>query len=197
MRDKYSTIKQDFLIGKIKGCKNYFEENGNYLETAYCYLMLDNINKAKEFFNKAKSNDMRAVWGLFLLQMIEENIYSFPSYLQIRNFLEIDLSLLLIYCKGDYIKNIVKYADYMAFYNPESYKFLGRVFWAHNYLSASMYFLNKAKDTLYQDPELHYMLGYIYYYNEKDIKKSAKSISTCLEILPEYAPAKNFMKILN
>ena len=76
----------------------------------------------------------------------------------------------------------------MAFYNPECYKFMGRVFWANHLMDASMYYLMMAKDKFYTDPELHYLLGYIYY-NDKDIPKARKSLESCLNMLPGYAPA--------
>ena len=59
-----------------------------------------------------------------------------------------------------------------------------------------MLFLRKAKDKFYQDPELHYLLGYIFYNNDRDIEKCKKSLNACLELLPEYAPAKNLLRNL-
>ncbi|MBQ8459665.1 hypothetical protein IJ541_06145 [bacterium] len=192
----YEKIKRDFLSGRLKGCKVFFEENGYFTEAGYCYIILDKLDKAQEMFSKAKDYNNRAKWGLFLLQLINGNISSFPTYFQVRNFLEIDLGLLILYCKGDYVEKIIRYADFMAYYNPECYKFIGRVFWANNLMSASMFFLRKAKDKFYHDPELHYLLAYIYYHNEKNISQCKKSLNTCLEILPDYAPAKNLAKLI-
>lgn len=195
--NEYEQVKKDFLSGRIKGCKTHFENHNCNTEAAYCCLVLDETEKAEEFFNKAKTYDNRACWGLFLLQMITGEIKSSPTYFQIRNFLELDLNILLLYCKGDYVESIIKYADYMAYYNPECYKFIGRVFWANGFIPAAKFFLRRAKDKFYQDPELHYLIAYIAYYEEKNLEQCQKSINTCLELLPEYAPAKNLQKILN
>ena len=188
MISKYQQVKNDFLSGRLKGCKEFFEKNNYYIETAYCYLVLDNFVKAKELFESAKDFDIRAHWGLILIQMIEQNISSPPSYFEIRNFLETDLDIFMTYFKGDIVQQIVNYSDYMAFYNPECYKFIGRAFWAHGFMPVAMFFLERAKDKLYNDPELHYLLAYIYY-TSKDIKNCAKEVDTCLEILPLYSPA--------
>ena len=193
MVSKYAQIKNDFLSGKIKGCRAYFEDNGYFIEAAYSCIILDKLDKAEELFLKTKDMDIRANWGLFLLQMIKGDIKSFPTYFQIRNFLELDLNILILYCKGNYIEKIIKYADFMAYYNPECYKFIGRVFWANNLISAAKFFLRRAKDKFYQDPELHYLLAYIFY-NEKDIEHCKKALNTCLEILPEYNPAKKLLQ---
>lgn len=186
----YEEVKKDFLSGKIKGCKTYFENNKYYVEASYCCIVLDELDKAKELFQKVQEVDTRAKWGLILLQMIKGDILTFPTYFQIRNFLELDLSILILYCKGEYVEKIIRYADFMAYYNPECYKFIGRAFWANNLMSAAMFFLRRAKDKFYQDPELHYLLAYIFYNNDRNIDLAKKALGACLGILPEYAPAK-------
>ena len=190
MTMNYEEVKKDFLSGKIKGCKTYFENNNYYVEAGYCCIVLDELDKAKELFQKVQEVDTRAKWGLILLQMIKGDILTFPTYFQIRNFLELDLSILILYCKGEYVEKIIRYADFMAYYNPECYKFIGRAFWANNLISAAMFFLRRAKDKFYQDPELHYLLAYIFYNNDRNIDLAKKALGACLGILPEYAPAK-------
>lgn len=189
MTMNYEEVKKDFLSGKIKGCKTYFENNNYYVEAGYCCIVLDELDKAKELFQKVQEVDTRAKWGLILLQMIKGDILTFPTYFQIRNFLELDLSILILYCKGEYVEKIIRYADFMAYYNPECYKFIGRAFWANNLMSAAMFFLRRAKDKFYQDPELHYLLAYIFYNNDRNIDLAKKALGACLGILPEYAPA--------
>lgn len=190
MTMNYEEVKKDFLSGKIKGCKTYFENNNYYVEAGYCCIVLDELDKAKELFQKVQEIDTRAKWGLILLQMIKGDILTFPTYFQVRNFLELDLSILILYCKGEYVEKIIRYADFMAYYNPECYKFIGRAFWANNLMSAAMFFLRRAKDKFYQDPELHYLLAYIFYNNDRNIDLAKKALGACLGILPEYAPAK-------
>lgn len=190
MTMNYEEVKKDFLSGKIKGCKTYFENNNYYVEAGYCCIVLDELDKAKELFQEVQEVDTRAKWGLILLQMIKGDILTFPTYFQIRNFLELDLSILILYCKGEYVEKIIRYADFMAYYNPECYKFIGRAFWANNLMSAAMFFLRRAKDKFYQDPELHYLLAYIFYNNDRNINLAKKALGACLGILPEYAPAK-------
>lgn len=190
MTMNYEEVKKDFLSGKIKGCKTYFENNNYYVEAGYCCIVLDELDKAKGLFQKVHEVDTRAKWGLILLQMIKGDILTFPTYFQIRNFLELDLSILILYCKGEYVEKIIRYADFMAYYNPECYKFIGRAFWANNLMSAAMFFLRRAKDKFYQDPELHYLLAYIFYNNDRNIDLAKKALGACLGILPEYAPAK-------
>jgi len=194
--NEYERAKKDFLSGRIKGCRAFFENNRYYTQAAYCCLILDEINKALELFKLDKGSDIRADWGCFLVQLLKADINSYPTYFQIRNFLEIDINIFILYCKENYIEKIIRYADFMAYYNPECYKFIGRVFWANNLMPAAMFFLNRAKDKFYHDPELHYLLAYIYFYNNRDYSKCKKALTTCLELLPKYAPAAALLKKL-
>ena len=148
-KDKYLQVKNDFLSGKIKGCKAYFEAHGYDVECAYADIVLGNLSKAEKRFQKTADVDTRAHWGLFLLQMLSGDIISAPTYFEIRNFLEVDLGILLTYCQGNYIEKILKNVDYMAMYNLECYKFIGRAFWAHNYMPAAMFYLRKACERMY------------------------------------------------
>ncbi len=195
MTVEYERVKKDFLSGRLKGCKTYFEEHKFYTEAGYCYIVLDELDKAKKMFEKSVGSDIRAHWGLFILQLIKGEISGHPTYFEVRNFLELDLNIFILYCKSKYIEQIIRYSDFMAFYNPECYKFIARAFWANNLIPAAMFFLGKAKDKFYNDPELHYLLAYIHYYEEHNIDLCKKSLHTCLEILPLYAPAINLLKI--
>jgi len=195
MTNKYEKVKNDLLAGRIKGCRSFFEENNYYLEAGYCCIILDKLDRAEELFNKVKTENIRANWGLFLIQLIRGDIRSYPTYFEVRNFLELDIDILITYCKSNYIEKIIRYADFMAHYNPECYKFIGRVFWANNLMSAAMFFLRRAKEEFYQDPELHYLLAYIYYTNDKNLDECRKSLDVCMNLLPEYAPARNLLKL--
>ena len=184
----YETAKKDFLAAKIKGCKKFFELHNYKLEQAYCEIILDNLKKAKALFEELAPNDARAHWGLIIISFIKGQVNEYPTYFELRNFLEIDLNILINYCKGNYVEKIVRYADFMYTINPETHKFIGRVFLNNGMKPQAMFFLKRAKDFFYKDPELHYILAEIYYKDE-DIALCKKSLKTCLEVLPEYAPA--------
>lgn len=197
MATKYEKVRQDFLSGRLKGCRKFFEENHYYTEAGYCCLILDKWDKAEELFLKEKNINIRANWGLFLLGLLREDIKSYPTYFEIRNFLEIDLNIFILYCRGEFVEQIAKYADFMAHYNPECYKCIGRVLWANKLIPAAKFFLQKAWDNFYQDPELHYLMAYIYYYEDKDIVACKKSLDACLNLLPQYSPAKKLLHKIN
>ena len=85
-QDKYQQVRNDFLSGKIKGCKAYFESHGHNIECAYANLVLGNLSKAEKLFEKEAHASTRAHWGLILLQMLSGDIVTPPTYFEIRNF---------------------------------------------------------------------------------------------------------------
>ena len=188
MVSNYKTVKKDFLSAKIKGCKKFFAAHDYKLEQAYCELILDDLKKSRQLFKEIEDEDIRAHWGLILLDFIKGTVREAPKYFEIRNFLEIDLNLLIMYCKGDYVEKIIRYADFMYTVNPEVHKFIGRVFLNNRMKQQAMFFFNRAKDYFYKDPELHYILAEIAY-KDGNIQLAKETLQVCLQILPEYYPA--------
>lgn len=193
MISDYKKAKEKLLTELDADCRQFFVKKGYILENAYFELLSDNIQKAKNLFNAIKQNDIRAHWASFMISMIEADIREYPSYFELRNFLEIDLNILINFFKGDYVEKIVRYADFMFTINPEVHKFIGRVFYNNGYDEQGMYFLDRARSYFYHDPELHYLLAFIYY-NRKNFEKAEKALNDCIYILPEYYPAVNLLK---
>lgn len=192
----YKKAKKKLLTDLNKDCQQFFIKKAYMLENGYYELLSDNIEKAKFIFDSIKDTDIRAHWASFMISMINSDIREYPSYFELRNFLEIDLNILLHYYKGDYVQNIIGYSDFLFTINPEVHKFIGRVFYNNNYIEQSMYFLEKAKNYFFHDPELHYLLAYIYY-NNGDFLKSERALKECIYILPGYFPAVSLLKKIN
>ena len=193
MISDYKTAKEKLLTELDKDCQQFFIKKGYILENGYFELLSDNIEKAKILFNAIKDSDIRAHWAAFMISMIEADIREYPSYFELRNFLEIDLNILINYFKGEYVEKIVRYADFLFTINPEVHKFIGRVFYNNGYYEQGMFFLDRAKNYFYHDPELHYLIAYIYY-NQNNLEKCKKALDDCIYILPEYYPAVNLLK---
>lgn len=189
----YKKAKEELLTGNITDCQQFFVKNGYMLEAAYGKLLCDDIEGAKKIFGTIADRDIRGHWALFMISLIEGEAQEYPSYFELRNFLEIDLNILITYYKGDYVEKIIRYADYMYAINPEVHKFIGRVLYNNGLVEQGLFFLNRAKSYFYHDPELHYMLGYIYF-NQGKLDEAQKALENGLRILPEYFPSENLLK---
>lgn len=194
-QDKYLKCKEKFLNGELKEAKIFFAKNGCIIEHAYCKLLEDDLKGAKQLFLKLKDVDTRALWGYKIVSMLQKkfttdfiNYDDMPTFFQLRNFLEVDLGLLMKYHKGNYVEIICAYADIFASINAETYKFFARAFFFNNYPQFAGYFLQKAKDEFYNDPELHYHIALtkLLAGNREEARKYCES---CLDILKDYFPA--------
>lgn len=190
--NSYNEAKKRFISGDYSDSEFFFQ-NGFVLEGAYCKLFSGDAQGAKTEFSKVAMTDFRADWGKKLIGFIEGYVSDVPSYFQIRNFLEIDLNLLLQAKQPQYVENIINGADLFYSVNPESYKFIARVMLNNDFSDVALYYLKKAKDKFYYDPEMHYMLAQCYVrQGETNLAKS--SIESCLDILPGYFPARKLLQ---
>lgn len=188
----YDVAKNKMLEGDYS-VTDYFRQNNYILEYAYCKFLSGDLNSAKTEFSRIKNKDMRADWALKIIQIIENDVKETPSYFQIRNFLEIDLNLLLQAGKADYIEEIINCADLFYSVNPECYKFIARVMINNDFTDVAVFYLNEAKNKFYKDPEMHYMFAICYLKNQ-ELELAKSSLQTCLSILPQYTPAKKLLE---
>jgi len=176
-------------------CQSFFEKNNFPLELAYCKLLTGKLTEAEKLFTGIQERETRARWGKIISKILLEKQTPYPTYFDIKNFLEIDLNLLINYEKGEFVEEIIKYADMFSSVNPETHKYIGRVFWNNELYSYGKFFLERAKNYFYQDPELHVLLANVYI-AEDNREKALKAIDNCLKILPEYFPAKDLKRKL-
>lgn len=185
----YKTAKHKLLTFALDGeCQSFFEKNNYILELAYCKLLTEKPNEARELFKQILTREQRAHWGSLISALVQKELTPYPTYFEIRNYLEIDLNLLINYHKGDYVEEILNYADIFASINPETHKYIGRVLYNNKLNSWAKFFLERGKTILYQDPELHVITAELYL-EEGNLEKAQKATNTCLSMLPNYFPA--------
>lgn len=157
------------------------------IEHAYLAILDDDIESARMIFEKIDSP--RAHWGKALIDIINGYVEHYPTYFEIRNFLEIDMDFLIKNEKIDYTENLLGSLDILYEINQESYKYTARVMYENRLYNASKKYMDKSKGLFYGDPELHFMLAK-YYIHTREYEAALDSINNCLGILPEYFPAK-------
>lgn len=158
------------------------------IEHAYLAILNDDLESAEAVFESLDSP--RALWGCSLVQILKGFIKVFPTYFQIRNFLEIDLDFLLKNQKIDYVEQVLGALDILADINQETYKYVARVMYENRLFNAAKKYLDKSKSVFYNDPELHYMFAK-YHMQMREYREAVFYIDECLRILPDYFPAKH------
>ena len=144
----YKEAKNRLINIEIAECENFFKQNDYPLEYGYCKLLKGELNEARKIFTPIRDIDLRADWAYLLIQFMNNYIQFMPSYLQVRNFLEIDIALILKAGLTEYVENIINACDIFYEINQESYKFIARVMLNYDLPTAAKIFLNKGMMSL-------------------------------------------------
>ena len=163
----------------------------NTIEQAYLAILNEDLLLARHIFETIDSP--RARWGRALVGILSGYLEFYPTYFEIRNFLEIDLDLLIKNNKIDYVELILGSLEILSSINQEIYKFTARVLYENKLYKAAREYLDKSKNIFYNDPELHFIYAK-YYLKIREYEQADTHIRECLNVLPDYYPAKNLYK---
>lgn len=181
----YDLAKKQLESG-VTDSKDFFKSNGNILEYGYCLILEGNLSEAERVLRTIDS--LRADWAVKLIPFMRGHVEVLPTYFQIRNFLEIDINLLLKAKQTDAISYILGGIDILYSVNCEVYKYIARVMMNNGFYEIAYDYLTQGCSGTYNDPELHFMMCQ-YYILKKEFDNALTSIDKCLKILPEYYPA--------
>lgn len=176
-----------------KAAKIYKEIGENY-QSGFCELLSGNQLEAEKLWYDCYSFSPAAQWGICLLDFINlKHDPHIPSYLQIRNFLEMDIGNFIIANKVRFAENIIKNEEVLISVNLESYKLIGRALLNFGFLNMAKEYLIRSIEIVDQDSETFYHLGQ-YNYLVGNYKESIKMLKRCLELNSYYVPAVNLLK---
>jgi len=162
-------------------------------ESGYCEFAKTDFEKAKYIWEHSNIDSPAVNWGFCALNLVNLIIPIKMSYFQIRNFLERDIAVLLEGEHMNYVENIISAEKVLFKFNPESYKFIGRVLVNEGYLDVGYDFLLKARDVCYTDPEVHFLIAE-YFLFLLDRETAARVLEDSLKINPDYYPAKSLLE---
>jgi len=173
--------------------KNYDDVNfkPRSLEHAYAAILNNDLQTAQAVFESIDSP--RARWGKSFVDILIGYIEKYPTYFEIRNFLEIDLDFLLKNEKIDYVEQLLGSLDLLISINQESYKYIARVMFENRLYKVAGEYLEKSKNVFYNDPELHFLYAK-YYLKMREYEAADYHLDECLNILPDYFPALSLQK---
>ena len=179
---------------EYKKAAEIYKETGEKYQAGFCELLSGNELEAEKLWYSCCASSPAAHWGMCLLDFInlrpQPNI---PSYLQIRNFLEMDIGTFIIANKIHYAENVIKNDKVLASVNLESYKLIGRALLNFGFLNQAKKYLIKSVEIVDQDAETFYHLGQ-YNYAIGAYQESIKMLKRCLELNSYYVPAVTLLK---
>ncbi|MEM0950910.1 MAG: tetratricopeptide repeat protein [Cyanobacteria bacterium P01_H01_bin.74] len=164
-----------------------YQKLDNPLLAGYCQLLNGKLSAAANFW-RPPCEIYPKHWVVTLYAMITRQLNQYPTLLQIRNNLEVDVCNLVEAKRFEYLENIYYYLPTLSYLNLEAYKMCGRALLNTNQLDRVESFLMLGQKALPSDPETYYHLGQ-YYYRLENYKESLLMLKQCLLIMPNYYPA--------
>ncbi len=140
-----------------------YNKTGNQSGIAFSYIFLREISKAKESLRLAADSPLK-LWCQYLCELFSENniVKNYPSYFEIRNFLETTVYVLLRSKNYPYIELIVNNLNKLLKINPDSEKSVGYAFLNFGDLNNAEICLNNSSKRNPSDGEAFFMLGKLY-----------------------------------
>lgn len=176
-----------------KAAEIYRQLGENY-KAGFCELLQGNEAEAESLWEKAA--DCEPVrWGKCLINFIKLKKGDMPTFLQIRNHLEVDIGYFIEANKFNYVENILKYDKLFITVNLESHKLIGRVMLNYGYYNLARKYLLKSLDVIPEDAETYYFLGQ-YNYQIGAYRESERALEYCLEMNSGYVPARYLLEKL-
>jgi tetratricopeptide (TPR) repeat protein len=181
--------KKSLWNGDIISAYNLFEKTKSILGCGYCKFLMGEKEDAIKYLILIKDSSSAANWLIELINFLNNDENSAPTYMQIRNFYEQDLDMLFKYQRNDDINKILKDIKFFGFYNKEVYKYTARVLFNHDLYALAETYINKSLEIFYNDPETHYILGEIYLKFNK-FEKAREEFKKADKVIQGYLPAK-------
>ena len=186
--------QQHFIDGDFEKAKKLYYTLKMPVQAAYCEIYTGHLRKAKKIISKLKKESPAEEWIIAFVQMMEADLKFYPSFLQIRNFFEIDLNNLFLSGQKEYIENVINYVPTLVNANGEIYKLTARVLKNNGQNELAKNFLSKSLEICFNDSETHFMLAELHL-EEKDIGSAKKHLNYALEN-GDYYPAQKLLEQL-
>lgn len=158
-------------------------------EYGYCEFAQGHMNKAKQIWDDSKLDSPAIQWGKCFVNIVNSIMPIRISYLQVRNFFERDLEVLLWNKQLDYVEKFLAAENLILKANNEIYKYCGRVIMNYGYYTTGYGFLRKAEQICPNDPELK-ILKAKYFLHKFNRPAAIFELREILEFNPDYYPAK-------
>lgn len=188
LRSFYVSAKHKLQNGKLEDAYNDFKKSENIFGCAYCLFLRGKIDEAGVLLNLIRNSSPAVNWLLCLISIIKGDNKEVPTFLQIRNFYEADLNMLIFYKNFDMAKKICMNLGFLARYNKEVYKLTARVLLDNGWGQDAVTYLKKSIDIYYKDPEVHFILAEAYLLLG-DIEKAKKEYQVSNDVTNGYYPA--------
>ena len=177
-------------IGKYDEAQKAYIKAKNSTGAVFSLIMLSNLDEANYYLINSNNSPAKS-WCKFLINLFSKsnNVKSWPTFLQIRQFLEFTVYHLLLAEHNKYLNSLLLNLDGLMEANLDSKKMVGAAYFHFGKLDEAIdYFLSAASKNQF-DGEIYFNLGQIYLLKNNLIEALSMFTNASL-LLPGHYPTK-------
>lgn len=181
------------LSGEYDLACSTFRMSGNLAGEAFIKVILGQVDEAKKIIQEVPDSPAKN-WCKFLIEVFSKNLFikTWPTFLQIRHFMEITVYYLLATKNIVFLELLLSKLNKLLNINVDTEKFVGYAFFHFGKNKEAADILMKSLKRNQYDGEIYYVLGLIYdeegLYNE-----SLSMLENANLLLPDHYPTR-FLK---
>lgn len=180
-------------LGNFEASNLCFSKAGNSTGVAFSLIMLDKLSEANEVLASLPKTPP-STWSKFLVDVFsEKGVREWPSFLEIRHFMELTVYSMLMAKRHYYIALLLKRLNKLLDINMDSEKLIGYAYFHYGLLDDSIKFLKSSLRKNRVDGEIYFILGQIYL-QQNNINESISMLENAKLFLPDHLPTKELLE---
>jgi tetratricopeptide (TPR) repeat protein len=189
-KDHFQAIGDICLsLGKFELAKDFYLKAENPEAASLALIALDDLDEASKLLLKCPKSPP-STWCNFLIDVFNEKaIKQWPSFLEIRHFMELTVYSLLLGKRHYFISLLLKRLNRLLDINIDSEKLIGYAYFHYGDLDNAIKFLKSSIRKNRTDGEIYFVLGQISL-EKGDLKESLSMLENAKTLLANHYPSK-------
>lgn len=189
------------LLGYALLQQNRYAEAGAHWQATGCwylaglaFVLAGQMEAARQAWAQVYT-ERRNHWCVVLYGLLTRQLQLWPTFLQVRNHLELTITFLIRSGQNQCLQSLLSYIPWLAQVNQEAYKLAGRSLMQEGYMVEARPLLLKAQALFPMDAEIYFHLGQFYVRCHQPTE-ARLMLHQCLMMNPYYTPAKTLLQTL-
>ena len=177
-------------LGRFETAKDAYFKANNMVGVAFTLILMGSLDDANSYLQKVNKSPAK-MWCEFLIDIFTEKprIKSWPSFLQIRHFLEFTVYYLLLSKQYIFIDLLVKSLKKLLDLNMDSEKYIGYAYLSYGDVDQALKYMNSSIKRNKLDGELYFMLGKAHIM-KNNFQGALSMLENAKSLLPNHYPTR-------
>ncbi len=182
------------LYGKFQAALEAYKNAKNFAGASFTLILLNEPEEA-ELILRDVNKSPAFYWCQFLIDLFVNGYIKkhYPSFFQIRHFLEMTVYHLLLAHRVEVVELLISNLDELLKINLDAEKLIGFAFYSYGNLDRAIHLLKNSLQRDQYDGEIYFKLGQIYL-SKNDLHDAMSMFSSAQLLLPGHYPTKMLLE---